>query len=247
MPAETARDLATRFKALADPTRLAIVNQLAGAGEVCGLRPGARLRPLPADGQSPSETPARGGPGDIRTAWHLGVYPARPGGGRRAFRRAGARHGELTCDGSRQQERRGGEPDGGEHHGGHPRIGEGQQRADEDGAARACDAVEPLLHSHEQAEVAPPHRARRCRCPGAVSWHRWPRRRAGCTPRPAGARRRAGGAVLRARPGGLPRRARPGRAWRAARGRVAGDHRAGRSRAGRRSSRRRRAAVRRRA
>jgi ArsR family transcriptional regulator len=35
MPAETARELATRFKALADPTRLAIVNQLAGAAEVC--------------------------------------------------------------------------------------------------------------------------------------------------------------------------------------------------------------------
>lgn len=28
-------DLAARFKALADPTRVAIVNRLAGAGEVC--------------------------------------------------------------------------------------------------------------------------------------------------------------------------------------------------------------------
>jgi ArsR family transcriptional regulator len=28
-------DLALRFKALADPTRIAIVNRLAGAGEVC--------------------------------------------------------------------------------------------------------------------------------------------------------------------------------------------------------------------
>jgi len=28
-------DLATRFKALADPARVAIVNRLAGAGEVC--------------------------------------------------------------------------------------------------------------------------------------------------------------------------------------------------------------------
>jgi ArsR family transcriptional regulator, arsenate/arsenite/antimonite-responsive transcriptional repressor len=28
-------DLASRFKALADPTRVAIVNRLAGAGEVC--------------------------------------------------------------------------------------------------------------------------------------------------------------------------------------------------------------------
>jgi ArsR family transcriptional regulator len=35
MPAEAARTLAERFKALADPTRLAIVNQLAGANEVC--------------------------------------------------------------------------------------------------------------------------------------------------------------------------------------------------------------------
>lgn len=35
MTAETARVLAARFKALADPTRLAIVNQLAGAEEVC--------------------------------------------------------------------------------------------------------------------------------------------------------------------------------------------------------------------
>ncbi len=32
---ETAADLAVRFKALADPTRVAIVNRLAGAGEVC--------------------------------------------------------------------------------------------------------------------------------------------------------------------------------------------------------------------
>src|SRR5437870_11881406 len=30
-----AEDLAQRFKALADPTRVAIVNRLAGAGEVC--------------------------------------------------------------------------------------------------------------------------------------------------------------------------------------------------------------------
>jgi ArsR family transcriptional regulator len=34
--AEEARtELAARFKALADPTRIAIVNRLAGAGEVC--------------------------------------------------------------------------------------------------------------------------------------------------------------------------------------------------------------------
>ena len=30
-----AEDLAKRFRALADPTRIAIVNRLAGAGEVC--------------------------------------------------------------------------------------------------------------------------------------------------------------------------------------------------------------------
>ena len=35
MPASTARELAVRFKALADPTRLAILNQLAGSEEVC--------------------------------------------------------------------------------------------------------------------------------------------------------------------------------------------------------------------
>ena len=35
MPMEAARELAERFKALSDPTRLAIVNQLAGADEVC--------------------------------------------------------------------------------------------------------------------------------------------------------------------------------------------------------------------
>ena len=35
MPADAARALAERFKALGDPTRLAIVNQLAGADEVC--------------------------------------------------------------------------------------------------------------------------------------------------------------------------------------------------------------------
>jgi ArsR family transcriptional regulator len=35
MPVDAARALAERFKALADPTRLAIVNQLAGADEVC--------------------------------------------------------------------------------------------------------------------------------------------------------------------------------------------------------------------
>ncbi len=33
--AEAAEALAARFKALADPTRVAIVNRLAGAGEVC--------------------------------------------------------------------------------------------------------------------------------------------------------------------------------------------------------------------
>jgi ArsR family transcriptional regulator len=45
MPAETARELAAQFKALADPTRLAIVNQLAGATEVCvcDLVPGTGL------------------------------------------------------------------------------------------------------------------------------------------------------------------------------------------------------------
>ena len=32
---EAAEALAARFKALADPTRIAIVNRLAGAGEVC--------------------------------------------------------------------------------------------------------------------------------------------------------------------------------------------------------------------
>jgi ArsR family transcriptional regulator len=32
---ESTRELAERFKALGDPTRLAIVNQLAGADEVC--------------------------------------------------------------------------------------------------------------------------------------------------------------------------------------------------------------------
>jgi ArsR family transcriptional regulator, arsenate/arsenite/antimonite-responsive transcriptional repressor len=35
LPAKAAADLAARFKALADPTRIAIVNRLAGAGEVC--------------------------------------------------------------------------------------------------------------------------------------------------------------------------------------------------------------------
>jgi ArsR family transcriptional regulator len=34
-PIEAPRELADRFKALGDPTRLAIVNQLAGADEVC--------------------------------------------------------------------------------------------------------------------------------------------------------------------------------------------------------------------
>jgi DNA-binding transcriptional ArsR family regulator len=35
LEAGVAEDLARRFKALADPTRIAIVNRLAGAGEVC--------------------------------------------------------------------------------------------------------------------------------------------------------------------------------------------------------------------
>jgi ArsR family transcriptional regulator len=35
MPVHAARHLADRFKALGDPTRLAIVNQLAGADEIC--------------------------------------------------------------------------------------------------------------------------------------------------------------------------------------------------------------------
>ena len=35
LPRREAAVLASRFKALADPTRLAIVNRLSGAGEVC--------------------------------------------------------------------------------------------------------------------------------------------------------------------------------------------------------------------
>ncbi len=35
LPLEAAEELARRFRALADPTRVAIVNRLAGAGEVC--------------------------------------------------------------------------------------------------------------------------------------------------------------------------------------------------------------------
>ncbi len=35
LPPGAAEELARRFKALADPTRVAIVNRLAGAGEVC--------------------------------------------------------------------------------------------------------------------------------------------------------------------------------------------------------------------
>jgi len=35
LPPEAAEELARRFKALADPTRVAIANRLAGAGEVC--------------------------------------------------------------------------------------------------------------------------------------------------------------------------------------------------------------------
>ncbi|HVM18059.1 MAG TPA: metalloregulator ArsR/SmtB family transcription factor [Gaiellaceae bacterium] len=35
LPAVEREELASRFRALADPTRLAIVNRLAGAGEVC--------------------------------------------------------------------------------------------------------------------------------------------------------------------------------------------------------------------
>lgn len=41
LPAEARASLAAQFKALSDPTRLAIVNQLAGSGEccVCNLEP----------------------------------------------------------------------------------------------------------------------------------------------------------------------------------------------------------------
>jgi ArsR family transcriptional regulator len=35
LPEEARSELAARFKALGDPTRVAIVNRLAGAGEVC--------------------------------------------------------------------------------------------------------------------------------------------------------------------------------------------------------------------
>jgi ArsR family transcriptional regulator, arsenate/arsenite/antimonite-responsive transcriptional repressor len=35
LPKRSAEALASRFKALADPARVAIVNQIAGAGEVC--------------------------------------------------------------------------------------------------------------------------------------------------------------------------------------------------------------------
>jgi ArsR family transcriptional regulator, arsenate/arsenite/antimonite-responsive transcriptional repressor len=45
LSAEGARELGVRFRALSDPTRLAIVNQLAGAEEVCvcDLVPGSGL------------------------------------------------------------------------------------------------------------------------------------------------------------------------------------------------------------
>src|SRR3954452_25006966 len=35
LPKQSARALAERFKALADPTRVSIVNRIAGAGEIC--------------------------------------------------------------------------------------------------------------------------------------------------------------------------------------------------------------------
>jgi ArsR family transcriptional regulator len=35
MPKEAATELAERFRALADPTRVAIVNRLSGAGQLC--------------------------------------------------------------------------------------------------------------------------------------------------------------------------------------------------------------------
>src|SRR2546423_15521753 len=35
LPKQAARALAERFKALADPTRVSIVNRIAGAGEIC--------------------------------------------------------------------------------------------------------------------------------------------------------------------------------------------------------------------
>ena len=35
MPKQSARALAERFQALADPTRVSIVNRIAGAGEIC--------------------------------------------------------------------------------------------------------------------------------------------------------------------------------------------------------------------
>ena len=65
--------LAARFRALADPTRVAIVNRLAAADEV-RLRLRRRARPGPADDLAPSEGAARGRARRGELARHVGVY-----------------------------------------------------------------------------------------------------------------------------------------------------------------------------
>ena len=55
LDAAASETLAARFKALADPTRVAIVNRLAAAERVLRLRPQRGLRPLAADDLPPPQ------------------------------------------------------------------------------------------------------------------------------------------------------------------------------------------------
>ena len=75
-------ELAARFKALADPTRVAIVEPALGYGRGLRLRPECGVRAVAADDLAPPEDPPRGRARRVVSTRHVGVLPARARGDR---------------------------------------------------------------------------------------------------------------------------------------------------------------------
>jgi hypothetical protein len=76
--------LASQFKALAEPTRVAIVNQLSARREVCVCNLVEAFDLSQPTDLAPPEDPARGRPRRVDAARDVGVLPARARGARRA-------------------------------------------------------------------------------------------------------------------------------------------------------------------
>ena len=95
MPSATS--LAARFKALADPTRVAIVNCSLGCGRGVRLQPHRDLRALAADDLPPSQDPARGRARRVVATRDVGLLPARAGGDRRTARCARRMNVLFVC------------------------------------------------------------------------------------------------------------------------------------------------------